>query len=213
MVSTTIPFIFLCVLTFQVDGFSPYSTTRRQSLISTVPDDRRLTMRTTPTFLSLATVNTTSIVMDPPNSRFDRTANREMRTEEECILLIDGKRYNMTAWAKAHPGGVNVLRKFHNKDASKAFHASAHSSAAYAMLQEFEIVNDEESSLSLISPTSSTDTPVQDQLSITTSPKTSSLQRKRPRWQQKLFTKEDPIGVHKYLGIFCLLVSRMSVKS
>jgi len=26
-----------------------------------------------------------------------------------------------------------------------------------------------------------------------------------PRWRAKLFTKEDPIGVHKYLGIFCLL--------
>jgi hypothetical protein len=26
-----------------------------------------------------------------------------------------------------------------------------------------------------------------------------------PRWRRKLFTKEDPIGVHKYLGIFCLL--------
>lgn len=28
---------------------------------------------------------------------------------------------------------------------------------------------------------------------------------KVPRWRRKLFTKEDPIGIHKYMGIFCLL--------
>jgi hypothetical protein len=43
--------------------------------------------------------------------------------EEQWILEIDGRRYNLTDWAKAHPGGVNVLRRFNNKDASKSFHA------------------------------------------------------------------------------------------
>jgi hypothetical protein len=32
---------------------------------------------------------------------------------------------------------------------------------------------------------------------------TTSLQK--PRWRVKLFTKEDPVGVHKYLGVFVLL--------
>lgn len=148
--------------------------------------------------------------MDAPPSRFDRTADREMKlVQEECLLEIDGLRYNLTAWAKAHPGGVSVLRKFHNKDASKAFHAAAHSVAAYAMLKDFLVSTDDNdkvssnSSLS-ISPESHPTATMPTSLSTT-------WKSKRPRWQQKLFTKEDPIGVHKYLGIFCLLVSFFSV--
>jgi hypothetical protein len=33
----------------------------------------------------------------------------------------------------------------------------------------------------------------------------SSSPLRKPRWKVKLFTKEDPIGVHKYLGVFVLL--------
>jgi hypothetical protein len=33
----------------------------------------------------------------------------------------------------------------------------------------------------------------------------SSLSLGKPRWRVKLFTKEDPVGVHKYLGVFVLL--------
>jgi hypothetical protein len=43
--------------------------------------------------------------------------------------------------AKAHPGGVAVLQKFHNRNATKAFYAAHHSDHAIAMLQQFAIVD------------------------------------------------------------------------
>jgi hypothetical protein len=80
-----------------------------------------------------------------------------------------------------------ALQKFHGKDAGKAFEGAHHSAAAYDMLKNFLIDADDAPAL----PVAATE-------------KASSL-RKTPRWRVKLFTKEDPIGVHKYLGVFCLL--------
>ena len=115
--------------------------------------------------------------------RFEQTADLRAANEEECVLHIDNESYNLTAWAKAHPGGVSVLRKYHNKDASKAFHAVGHSSAAYTMLKDFAIAQvPTEQGEEIVAPTTHV----------------------KPRWRQKLFTKEDPIGFHKYLGFFCL---------
>ena len=36
--------------------------------------------------------------------RFKREAAKKTEIDEECILTIDENRYNMTAWANAHPG-------------------------------------------------------------------------------------------------------------
>lgn len=129
---------------------------------------------------------------EDPSLRFDRTATSTQSIDEPCILTIDGRQYNMTAWAKAHPGGSAILQRFHNKDATKAFYASGHSQGAIDMLSEFLITTapettTEKSSKSIIST----------QKSKTSSP----LARART----KLFTKEDPIGFHKYAGIFSLL--------
>ena len=115
--------------------------------------------------------------------RFERMAPIDKQAQAPCILDIDGMSYNLTAWAKAHPGGEKILLKFHNKDATKAFHAAGHSKEAIAMLKDFAI-----------SPTA-TDPVVAINATID----------KRPRWRQKLFTKEDPIGIHKYFGVFVLL--------
>ena len=82
---------------------------------------------------------TTSSPTSIPQGRFDRSASTGAAADQDCILEIDGQRYNLTKWAKAHPGGVKVLHKFHNKDASKAFHAADHSTAAYEMLKDFWI--------------------------------------------------------------------------
>lgn len=155
-----------------------------------------------------------AIAIDKPQGdRFERTASQVAHVEQPCILTIDGIHYNITAWAKAHPGGVNVLKKFHGKDASRAFHAADHSKAAYKMLERFAIP---ESATAVFS--NSTDANAQNTIRVleATSPASiavggecpvsiANLKRKRPRWIQKLFTKEDPIGVHKSLGIFSLL--------
>ena len=82
--------------------------------------------------------------------------------------------------AQAHPGGVKVLEKFHNRDASQAFHAAHHSARAIAMLEQFAIAGP----------------------AVPSSRRANAL---LPRLRTKLFTKEDPIGVHKYLGVFVLL--------
>ncbi len=109
--------------------------------------------------------------------------------------------------AKAHPGGVKILQKFHNKDASKAFHSAGHSKAAYEMLKHFEIAgtnNKNDKSSSRLREQSSDDHVALNRLEQVTS-KSDQPQLAVPRWRRKLFTKEDPIGFHKYLGLFCLL--------
>ena len=50
--------------------------------------------------------------------RWSRTAEKEEAIDAECILTIRGTQYNMTAWARAHPGGPNILRRFNGKDAT-----------------------------------------------------------------------------------------------
>ena len=141
------------------------------------------------------------------HDRFERTASDVAQVDEPCILTIDGIRYNMTAWAKAHPGGVKILMKFHNKDATKAFHAADHSKMAYEMLHQFAIL--ESTDLAANNATVIADATAENTVRMleNTSPRclVVTIERKRPRWMQKLFTKEDPIGVHKFLGVFVLL--------
>jgi hypothetical protein len=137
-----------------------------------------------------------------PQDRFDRTASNRVEAEQACIIAIDGTLYNMTAWAKAHPGGESILHKFHGKDASKAFHATGrHSQKAYSMLSHFAIVNvdavDADQHGPFVSATAAT-TPA----ATTTIP---THVKSVARWRQKLFTKEDPRGIHKTLGVYVLL--------
>jgi hypothetical protein len=101
------------------------------------------------------------------------------------MIAIDGRRHNVTEWAKAHPGGVEVLSKFHGRDASRAFCAAGHSPRARAMLDRFAV--DPPSPTTAVAPT------------------TALGEGGISRLRRKLFTREDPIGVHKYLGVFCLL--------
>jgi cytochrome b involved in lipid metabolism len=50
--------------------------------------------------------------------------------EDSIVVIIDEVDVDVTSYAREHPGGAAVLRKFHGKDASKAFHAAKHSKAA-----------------------------------------------------------------------------------
>jgi hypothetical protein len=115
--------------------------------------------------------------------RFDRTAPTTAEINLPCRLMIHGKTYDLAAWAKAHPGGVKVLQKFHNKDATRAFDAAGHSSMAYEMLKDFEVTNDTSDEFILKNFEE-------------TGPKT-IVGNKKPRWRAKLFTSEDSIGIHK----------------
>lgn len=122
------------------------------------------------------------------SDRFDRAASRSAETDLPCLLTIKGKQYDLTAWAKAHPGGVKVLQKFHNKDATRAFDAVGHSKMAYEMLKDFKVP----------SSTHDDDT-INDEVTVGNIMDDPSPQviTKKPRWRAKLFTREDPIGIHK----------------
>jgi hypothetical protein len=151
--------------------------------------------------------NSSSSYHHSPLHRFHRQASTIRPVDQDCILTIHHQRYNMTAWAQSHPGGSKILLKFHNRDATKAFQVVHHSDRAYAMLQEFLVVPDDENH---DHPPPSATVPSSSSSSTTTS--TSNTLRYNtttdPSWQRvrhKLFTKEDPWGVHKYLGIFCLV--------
>ena len=53
--------------------------------------------------------------------RWSRTAEKEESIDTECVMTIRGTQYNMTAWARAHPGGPNILRRFNGKDATSEY--------------------------------------------------------------------------------------------
>jgi len=91
--------------------------------------------------------------------------------------------------AKAHPGGVKVLQKYHNKDATQAFERVGHSAEAVGMLQKFAVASSNNGG------------------GATNGVRTTSIgtSKASSRWRAKLFTKEDPLMIHKSLGIFCLL--------
>jgi cytochrome b involved in lipid metabolism len=143
--------------------------------------------------------NNSNFRRQQPQDRFDRTASNKVEAEQACIITIDGTRYNMTAWAKAHPGGESILHKFHDKDASKVFRAVGHSQKAYSMLTKFAIVDADHGAVTSAAAASSV--AAKSTISTTTIP---ADVKGVPRWRQKLFTK-DPRGIHKILGVYVLL--------
>lgn len=120
------------------------------------------------------------------DDRFQRQAEKDTCLEEPCVFTIDGRVLDVTAWAKAHPGGSQILQQYHNKDATQAFEAVQHSQRARAMLGRFAI---------------------RKQQGENNAPKTSPNRKPKSllaRLAFKLFTHEDRFNVHKSLGLFCL---------
>lgn len=120
------------------------------------------------------------------NDRFLATASNVTSIDGECIFTIQDHEYNLTDWANAHPGGVEILRRFHGKNATKAFFAAGHSNEAIQMLNSFRI-------------SASTEIGILSDQSIPN--KWSTLSR----WKSKLVSREDPQWIHKTLGIYALL--------
>ena len=124
-----------------------------------------------------------------PKDRFDRVAISEISIAQPIILTIHGITVDVCSWARAHPGGEAILRRFHNRDATYAFDAVGHSESARTTLQNFAL----ESRKFVLSPVEN------DQASLLLVGAT------KMNWRRKLFTKEDPVGLHKYCGIYVLL--------
>ena len=69
--------------------------------------------------------------VDALRAKGDTAAVKALQADiEDIVVMIDGVDVDVTSYAREHPGGAAVLRKFHGKDASKAFHAAKHSKAA-----------------------------------------------------------------------------------
>eukprot|EP00980_Cylindrotheca_fusiformis_P014161 scaffold3719_cov104-Cylindrotheca_fusiformis.AAC.5 len=181
-------FLAFCCLTLSCDGFISHwhRAERRNPILKrqeNVVFSSQLRRKAAP-FAALYATSVDSAKSD----RFRAIASNKTSIDRECIFTIQDAKYNLTAWANAHPGGVNILRKFHGKNATKAFHAAGHSGEALRMLESFRITgstNDTEKATSvenavLIQPTTS-------------------------RWKKKLISAEDPQWIHKTLGIYALL--------
>ena len=55
---------------------------------------------------------------------------------EELRVTIDGVELDLTEYAREHPGGASVLRRYHGRDATEAFRRVGHSKAAYKYLRK-----------------------------------------------------------------------------
>lgn len=145
--------------------------------------------------------------------RFARTAPNATSLDDPCVLTIRGVDYNVTAWAKSHPGGEAALKRHrhHNTrhdaanaslqpDATAAFEATGHSDEARKLLETFRI---EESSDGTSKGRTSTGVPPPPAQSLEVGRARGEGSAKR--WRNKLFTHEDPRAVHKTLGTYALL--------
>lgn len=53
---------------------------------------------------------------------------------QPCIITVDGRVYDCTGFKDHHPGGDEIMMKYHNKDATEVFHAF-HGEQGYAKLK------------------------------------------------------------------------------
>jgi len=159
----------------------------------------------------------------PPGKgdRFDRTARSKAQASTPVILTISGQRYNLTAWAHAHPGGAKVLEKYakSGKDAGEAFVKASHSHMAYELLNDFLIVDDKttnatssaQASLTSATSSSTLSCPMRGSAVMPAAQggaaviANQAVVQRKPLWRVKLFTREDPQNIHKFLGIYSLL--------
>jgi hypothetical protein len=163
---------------------------RTRTRIITVPSGRALRFRLFNTAANSDNTPTPTSTTTPAYQA--ATATAASKCPVVTVLELDGRLFNLTEWAGAHPGGSSILQKFHGKNATKAFHAVGHSPEAFALRESFLVKND-----------GSNDDDNDDDDPKTTTISSFSLNQTWKRIRQKLFTKEDP-GVHKYLGIYVL---------
>ena len=56
-----------------------------------------------------------------------------MNSQEKIIIIIDDHYFDVTEYAKTHPGGIRILKKFHLKDATDEFNKIKGHSDGYAL--------------------------------------------------------------------------------
>jgi cytochrome b involved in lipid metabolism len=56
---------------------------------------------------------------------------------QPCIITIEDRVYDCTAFKEHHPGGDEIMMKYHNKDATEVFHAF-HGKAGFEKLKNMQ---------------------------------------------------------------------------
>lgn len=56
-----------------------------------------------------------------------------MNSQEKIIIIIDDHYFDVTEYAKTHPGGIRILKKFHLKDSTDEFNKIKGHSDGYAL--------------------------------------------------------------------------------
>jgi cytochrome b involved in lipid metabolism len=65
--------------------------------------------------------------------------NQLAEDKNKCILVINNRVYDITQFIDEHPGGEEVLKEQHGKNASDAFEDVGHSSDAREQMKAYEI--------------------------------------------------------------------------
>jgi delta8-fatty-acid desaturase len=73
-----------------------------------------------------------------PESLQGKSAKKMDCHEQECIITVEGRTYNLTKWADHHPGGA-LIRNYNGRDGTHVFRAM-HGEAAFERLKKFESV-------------------------------------------------------------------------
>lgn len=72
-------------------------------------------------------VSTSAVALDAPEmvvEELNRTVKADKKQQKQRIRMrIDGEWYDMTGWAKAHPGGAKFITLMDGRDATDAFYA------------------------------------------------------------------------------------------
>ncbi|CAF3478765.1 unnamed protein product [Rotaria socialis] len=65
---------------------------------------------------------------------------RELADDKnKCIIIIDNNVYDITRFLEEHPGGEEVLKEQHGRDATNAFEDVGHSSDAREQMKAYKI--------------------------------------------------------------------------
>lgn len=59
----------------------------------------------------------------------------------KIIIKINGNSYDVTEFSKIHHGGKSILKKYHNKDATKAFYSIPGHLNYIKALEQYKINN------------------------------------------------------------------------
>ncbi len=90
------------------------------------------------------------------------------------IVTYSGAKFDVEKFIDSHPAGPDIIRPYKDKDMTEAFNEVGHSKSALRILNKYKISDDE--------------IVIQHNASIVS----------------KLFTKEDPLYIHKIFGLFSL---------